>query len=300
MKKKGMAAVFVVLAFASSVWLSAMAAEDATESKQDVRKCYKCRGKGTVVVNTKDKCDNCDGTGVLVSDVVLKNKRWGDEVNSYWHSVETKRSKSKRSCPKCNRSGKMNVKKEIECSACKGAGYLTKGGRPYFKENGCEQNTSCDEELRSDGETAQSTVVVQSLADQIRANNVQIGGSSLKIAGDRGWSEFDYSANHGVFTIQGKGTEFATMWSKCRSGSVFAHKDNVDMIGRRSGLRELPADCSEFPSYCWNYKKIAVKEGDVVVFMNKEGRFLAAKVVKVKNIDDGESSNSLHIEFKIY
>ena len=281
-KNEGMVAVLVALAVASSVWLSAMAAAEATESKQNVRKCYKCRGKGTVVINTKDKCDSCDGTGVLVSDVVLKNKRWGGEVNSCWHSVETKKSKSKRSCPKCNRSGKMNVKREIECSACKGAGFLTKGGMPYFTK------------------ASPSTNVVQSLADQIRANNVEMRDSSLKIVGDHGWAEFDYSANQGMFTIQAEGTEFVTMWSKCRAGTVFAHKDGVDMIGYRAGLNELPVDSSGFTSYSWNSRKIAVKEGDVVVFMNKDSRFLATKVVKVKNIDDGESSNSLHIEFKIY
>lgn len=91
-----------------------------------------------------------------------------------------------------------------------------------------------------------------------------------------------------------------TMWSKCRARTVYAHKDGVDMIGYRAGLNELPTDSSGFPSYSWNSGKIPVEEGGVVVFMNKDSRFLATKVVKVKNIDDGEPSNSLHIEFKIY
>lgn len=92
---------------------------DGTKPKKKVRKCFKCRGKGTIVVNTKDKCDRCDGKGVLESEVILKNKRWADD----WGG-DTKKSVNRQPCPRCNRSGKMNVKKEVECSKCKGKGEL--------------------------------------------------------------------------------------------------------------------------------------------------------------------------------
>ena len=92
---------------------------DGTKPKKKVRKCFKCRGKGTIVVNTKDKCDRCDGKGVLESEVILKNKRWADD----WGGL-TKKSVNRQSCPRCNRSGKMNVKKEVECPKCRGMGEL--------------------------------------------------------------------------------------------------------------------------------------------------------------------------------
>ena len=86
------------------------------------RKCIFCKGKGVVTINTNVICDNCDGTGVLVKNVTLKNKSWGGERDGNWYSVPRKQSTNKRSCPKCNRSGKMNVKKEVECQKCKGKG----------------------------------------------------------------------------------------------------------------------------------------------------------------------------------
>ncbi len=93
--------------------------EDETKPRKKARKCFNCRGKGTIVVNTKDKCDRCDGKGVLESEVVLKNKRWAND----WGG-DTKKSVNRQLCPRCNRSGKMNVKKEVECPKCKGKGEL--------------------------------------------------------------------------------------------------------------------------------------------------------------------------------
>lgn len=93
--------------------------KDAAEAKpkKKARKCFNCRGKGIVVINTKDICDRCDGKGVLESEVILRNKRWADG----WGG-DTKKSVNRQPCPRCNRSGKMNVKKEIECPKCKGKG----------------------------------------------------------------------------------------------------------------------------------------------------------------------------------
>ena len=95
---------------------------DGTKPKKKVRKCFNCRGKGIVVINTKDICDRCDGKGVLESEVILRNKHW---ANGDWYgNVRTKKSVNRQPCPRCNRSGKMNVKKEIECSKCNGKGEL--------------------------------------------------------------------------------------------------------------------------------------------------------------------------------
>lgn len=93
--------------------------EAGAKPKKKIRKCFNFRGKGTVVINTKDKCDRCDGKGVLESEVILKNKRWAD----CWGG-DTKKSVNRQPCPRCNRSGKVNVKKEIECPKCKGKGEL--------------------------------------------------------------------------------------------------------------------------------------------------------------------------------
>lgn len=93
--------------------------EAEAKPKKKIRKCCHCRGRGTIVINTKDKCDRCDGKGVLESEVTLKNKRWAGSTYG-----DLKKSVNRQSCPRCNRSGKMNVKKEVECPKCKGKGEL--------------------------------------------------------------------------------------------------------------------------------------------------------------------------------
>ena len=80
--------------------------------------CYKCHGKGTVVISVRETCDECGGTGVIEQDVVLRNKKWGD---SRW-GEKRKHSKTRSTCQKCRRSGKVSVKKDVECPICHGSG----------------------------------------------------------------------------------------------------------------------------------------------------------------------------------
>lgn len=83
------------------------------------RKCWKCHGKGAVLQTVRETCDRCEGTGVLVTEVTLQNKLYGHD----WGGKE-KKSTSKKSCPRCNRTGSVAVKKEVECTYCKGTGEL--------------------------------------------------------------------------------------------------------------------------------------------------------------------------------
>ena len=79
------------------------------------KKCYKCHGKGVVVQSDREDCDECGGKGVIETEITLANKRWADGWNR-----TTKRSTKRVSCQKCNRSGRVSVKKEVECPVCHG------------------------------------------------------------------------------------------------------------------------------------------------------------------------------------
>ena len=94
---------------------------ESTAAKKKTRKCNRCMGKGVQMVTVKETCERCEGAGILVTEVELNNKRWG---NTYYGTTK-KKSLNKQSCPRCNRSGKVSVKKEVECSLCKGEGTLT-------------------------------------------------------------------------------------------------------------------------------------------------------------------------------
>ena len=98
-------------------------AEKKTEKSQKIqksRKCWKCHGKGTVLQTVRETCDRCDGTGVFVTEVTLRNKKWAYEN----YCRRKKKSTSTKSCPRCNRTGSVAVKKEVECTYCKGTGEL--------------------------------------------------------------------------------------------------------------------------------------------------------------------------------
>lgn len=97
-------------------------AEPAAKPKKPPRKCWKCRGKGTILQTVREQCDRCEGTGVLITEVTLKNKRYGDDHYGYW--TKDKKSTNKRGCPRCNRTGSVPVKKDVECPSCKGKGVL--------------------------------------------------------------------------------------------------------------------------------------------------------------------------------
>lgn len=108
------------------------------------RRCFRCKGSGTVIIATRGKCERCDGTGILVTDIVLKdtthktgvqgfyNDRGEHWAETYGYNVRGQRlSKNRQPCPQCKRQGKVPVKKPVECSSCKGAGWLLLG-KPFF------------------------------------------------------------------------------------------------------------------------------------------------------------------------
>lgn len=84
------------------------------------RKCFKCGGKGTVTVTAREDCDRCDGTGIAITEVELKDTEhtfdgwWGPRTKK-----TTRKAQNKQPCPRCGRRGKVSVKKEVECPMCK-------------------------------------------------------------------------------------------------------------------------------------------------------------------------------------
>ena len=82
--------------------------ETKAKPKKAPHKCWKCHGKGKVLQSVRETCDRCEGAGVLVTEVKLRNKQWGSDYGF------EKKSTSKKSCPRCNRTGSVSAKKEVE------------------------------------------------------------------------------------------------------------------------------------------------------------------------------------------
>lgn len=87
------------------------------------RRCIRCGGKGKTITATRQTCERCGGSGIFTSEVELK-----DSVNGrpWWQASykTTRKSLNSQPCPHCNRSGRVMVKKEAECSLCKGTGEM--------------------------------------------------------------------------------------------------------------------------------------------------------------------------------
>ena len=98
-----------------------------SKSERKPRKCFKCGGRGTVAVTAREDCDRCDGTGIVITEVELKDTEhtfdgwWGPRTKK-----TTRKAQNKQPCPRCGRCGKVSVKKEVECPVCKGKGENSK------------------------------------------------------------------------------------------------------------------------------------------------------------------------------
>ena len=90
--------------------------ERRDKPKNKSRRCWKCHGKGTVAVTARETCDICNGQGVITTKVTLTDR------DTWYGGSVRKESVSRRSCGKCNRSGTISVKKEVECPQCHGTG----------------------------------------------------------------------------------------------------------------------------------------------------------------------------------
>lgn len=129
----------------------------------------------------------------------------------------------------------------------------------------------------------------------------QVGEFTKKVTGNTGRVKFDHRLNNGKFVITNGKKTFVTSWSGCITDKIWAYKEDGGLIGYKEGYDGFPRDPAEFEKVMdFSNRAVAVNKGDVVLFVNPAGDFLAVRLLSVKYVDRGDDEYSVEFEFKIY
>ena len=110
---------------------------------------------------------------------------------------------------------------------------------------------------------------------------------------------FNFKNNNGQFIIGSGDYEFCTMWSECGAKSIYAYKDRVNMIGYREGTSEFPQN-RDFSEFDFTSRTREISIGEVLIWMNDKGKFVATKITDINVKSRGGMCNNLSFSYKIY
>lgn len=111
--------------------------------------------------------------------------------------------------------------------------------------------------------------------------------------------EFDYSNNCGVFNIGEGSLLFQTRWSNASNTSIYAYGDLVDKIGFLEEVNDFPK-VDELNKFDYTSRVRTINTGEMIIFKNNCGNFLAIKVLEIKARSHGDKKNNLKFEYKTY
>lgn len=117
--------------------------------------------------------------------------------------------------------------------------------------------------------------------------------------GQQGMASFDFSQNDGVFTIRNGSETFKTKWSRYTSRRVYAHADLSRAVGGRPEFTVFPMSLGLAKTLDYTAKIRNLAVGEVVVFQNREGKYVAVKILEINDKQSGAPENSLTIKWKV-
>jgi hypothetical protein len=110
---------------------------------------------------------------------------------------------------------------------------------------------------------------------------------------------FDYSNNNGVYTIGKDDYRFDTQWSK-------ASKEYIHFYNDQPTIKSvcLVKDVSDFDKvlpekYDSSSRARTAGIGQIALFENNNGKFLAIKILGIKDDSRGDDSDELHLKYKV-
>lgn len=127
----------------------------------------------------------------------------------------------------------------------------------------------------------------------------EIEKSKYSTSRKEGIVEFDYSNNSGVFNIGEDSLLFQTEWSTASNTSIHAYSHLVDKIGYLEGVYEFPK-VDELDKFDYTSRARTINIGEMIIFKNDYGNFLAIKILEIKSKSYGDMKNNLKFEYKTY
>ena len=129
----------------------------------------------------------------------------------------------------------------------------------------------------------------------------QTGEFTQRTKTGMGHVKFDHTKNDGKFTITDGSKTFVTAWSGCITGKIYAYREQNGLVGYKEGYGKFPRQASEFERILDFSNRVAVVNvGDVVLFVNAKGDFLAVHLLAVKYVDRGDNEYCIEFEYRIY
>ena len=131
------------------------------------------------------------------------------------------------------------------------------------------------------------------------ASPAEEGPEAFIANGPQGEASFDFTKNGGVFTIKNGVNEFQTKWGRRSMYQVVAGAGAAGKIGGKTGPTTLPSLAVAKTGLDYSQKSRIVGNGEVVVFVNPYGKYVAVKVMKVEDAVLGGSRNRVTIRWKV-
>ena len=106
---------------------------------------------------------------------------------------------------------------------------------------------------------------------------------------------FDCSNNNGYYTLGTGKYEFDTRWSIANNNVVYAYGD----IGYLKNCKEFPK-YKEIIKFDFSSGSRRIESGEIVVFKNSSGKFLAVKILESLSKSHGKDRDEVSFKYMIY
>lgn len=115
-----------------------------------------------------------------------------------------------------------------------------------------------------------------------------------------GMATFDYSNNNGRYVFGAGDMAFETAWSRAGAGSIHAYTDppSIRSVAIADGVTEIN-DIEDATQYDPSSRVRTLHLGEILVWQNTAGYFLATKAVSVNVRSPGATHDEITVKYKI-